>query len=515
MRKVFWLWSLALCAALSLGVLPGRARAEEVDFGDCALILRITGREEGAAPVGFAADREGRPERLEEGQIGPEEGNGARLLFSDGAVRDVELDRNYLKDLAVGDGVTSHPFAAGTVVLYREEGGQYMLREYPAPGAIYYRFTDFNIRDGITIGVISSDHHVIEFGNRTKFVVNYDGEYRMYHGVRNVPDVARGSAYICEGPAEYDRGSWLEARVVFVVAGTVVEREPFSVEANNVTFLAGKSVSKKIWALGEEDHYVYNGVVNGETAAVKVAEEQITVDGHITLLKPGGRENRILNRVQYNSTGQIVWGDFDREMVDGSGVAEGVSRDSDCAADEIWIDTWNEYLEENTGRGRLMAVAEDTKVFYVDYDGNISEIAFADIPEDEGRLDVYYTFDHVYINNLFLVERERIEKPAVKPVVSSASAEKTLGGDRDGASLGLSLTVDNGGAAGEIAVWAALYDEAGRFLGVRQKTLPLETGEKTYDLGTLTFPGVDRDAAERSRVFLTDAAALPLYGAMI
>lgn len=515
MRKVFWLWSLALCAALSLGILPGRAEAEEADFGDCALILRITGREEGAAPVGFAADIEGRPERLEEGQIGPEEGNSARLLFSDGTLRDVELDRNYLKDLAAGDGVTSHPFAAGTVVLYREEGGRYMLREYPAPGAIYYRLYDFKIKDGIIGEAISSDHGYVEFGSKTKFVVNYDGEYRVYHGVRNVPHVANGSAYICEGPAEYDRGSWLEARVVFVVAGTVVEREPFSVEANNVTFLAGRSASKKIWAVGEEDHYVYNGVVNGEITTVKVAEQQQEeMDGLPSRLRPGEKVSLVLNQTRYDSTGQMIFGGFD-ERNGVCRVAEGVSRDSDCAADEIWIGTWNEYLEENAGRGTLQAVAEDTKVFYVDYDGNISEIAFADIPEDEGRLDVYYTFDHVYINNLFLVERERIEKPAVKPVVSSASAERTLGGDRDGASLGLSLTVDNGGAAGEIAVWAALYDEAGKFLGVRQKTLPLETGEKTYDLGTLTFPGVDRDAAERSRVFLTDAAASPLYGAMI
>ena len=78
----------------------------------------------------------------------------------------------------------------------------------------------------------------------------------------------------------------------------------------------------------------------------------------------------------------------------------------------------------------------------------------------------------------------------------------------------LSLTIDNGGSAGDTAVRAALYDKDGRFLGLQHRTLTLEEGEKTYDLGTLAFPGVDQRSVYRGRVFLTDAAASPLCRAL-
>lgn len=77
----------------------------------------------------------------------------------------------------------------------------------------------------------------------------------------------------------------------------------------------------------------------------------------------------------------------------------------------------------------------------------------------------------------------------------------------------LSLTIDNGGKAGNIAVWAALYDENNRFLGVQQQSLALEEGEKTYDL-SLTFSGVKSAAVGESNVFLTNAAAEPLFRAL-
>lgn len=76
----------------------------------------------------------------------------------------------------------------------------------------------------------------------------------------------------------------------------------------------------------------------------------------------------------------------------------------------------------------------------------------------------------------------------------------------------LSLTIDNGGRAGNAAVRAALYDENGRFLGLQEQTLPLEEGEKTYDL-SLTFSGVERGSVG-GKVFLSDAAARPLFPAL-
>lgn len=75
----------------------------------------------------------------------------------------------------------------------------------------------------------------------------------------------------------------------------------------------------------------------------------------------------------------------------------------------------------------------------------------------------------------------------------------------------LSLTIDNGGKAGTVAVQAALYDKNGRFLGLQEQTLALDQGEKTYDLGALTFSGVDLGTVGSCRVFLTDAAISPLY----
>lgn len=74
----------------------------------------------------------------------------------------------------------------------------------------------------------------------------------------------------------------------------------------------------------------------------------------------------------------------------------------------------------------------------------------------------------------------------------------------------LSLTIDNGGKAGTIAVRAALYDENGRFLGLREQALAVEEGERTYGLGRLVFPGVDRGSVGNAKVFLSDAAAMPL-----
>lgn len=75
----------------------------------------------------------------------------------------------------------------------------------------------------------------------------------------------------------------------------------------------------------------------------------------------------------------------------------------------------------------------------------------------------------------------------------------------------LSLTIDNGGKGGTIAVRAALYDARGRFLGVQERSLAVEPGEKRYELGIISFPGVERGVVESAKVFLADSAAMPLY----
>lgn len=78
----------------------------------------------------------------------------------------------------------------------------------------------------------------------------------------------------------------------------------------------------------------------------------------------------------------------------------------------------------------------------------------------------------------------------------------------------ITLDLNNGGAAGEIAILAVLYGENGRFLGIQRQTLAVETGEKTYRL-FLSFPGAEQGAVRWDyRVFLTDAAASPLCRAL-
>lgn len=327
------------------------------------------------------------------------DGNRARLLLSDGTVRNVTLDKAYLADKADGCNGQTLKFVAGDVVRYNvNSNGDYRLHNPEAKDHIESLVaTDFRIENHVIKGFTSEYEDGKVVGDNSTIIVARNDEtesYRVYTGIRNAPTINKGEdgytayAYVKDGVA----------KIVFVVEGKLTN------DGKNVTFIAQRSMSDGVTQSDGKDYYEYNAVVKGEITTILVADgvvaggdNGLTAKDFTAGTKPDKDEKNV--GIVFNSTtqdsddiytklDQNEW-TSDTDLVKG----EGIRRVND---EEVRIGTAN-------GRGTLLTFANGAKAYTITSGGKIEATEIADVVTNKNT-QVYAMTDDGEITALFICE---------------------------------------------------------------------------------------------------------------
>lgn len=328
------------------------------------------------------------------------DGNRARLLLSDGTVRNVTLDKAYLADKADGCNGQTLKFVAGDVVRYNvNSNGDYRLHNPEAKDHIESLVaTNFRIENHVIKGFTSEYEDGKVVGDNSTIIVARNDEtesYRVYTGIRNAPTINKGEdgytayAYVKDGVA----------KIVFVVEGKLTN------DGKNVTFIAQRSMSDGVTQSDGKDYYEYNAVVKGEITTILVADgvvaggdNGLTAKDFTAGTKPDKGEKNV--GIVFNSTtqdsddiytklDQNQWTSSDTSLVPG----EGIRRVND---EEVRIGTAN-------GRGTLLTFANGAKAYTITSGGKIEATEIADVVTNKNT-QVYAMTDDGEITALFICE---------------------------------------------------------------------------------------------------------------
>lgn len=358
-----------------------------------AVILRITAEDADGIVVSDPVTDQG---------TGVWDGNRARLLFSDGTTRTVELNNGtsylQLKNPAPrADAVSRFEFQeayrAGQIIRWRvNDKGAYVLSKN-AENSTEKPLSDngFEIKDHEVLGFKDG----IKFDSKTLFVINDNGDYVTYVGIRNVPDVsgitdAKSTVYA------YVKEDVCKVLFISSSDATVIG------SSKSVTFLAGASRTKLVTEGDTEDYYSYNAVVRGEITTVNVKAEQDKVmkqgtltTSKITPEKINKKANIMLNQTSYDNDDLLRWADYSGSAKDGTTGEQGIRRVGNY---EVRIGT------VEGGGNMLLTVAENADIFYIDDGGEIEEITYSGITTST-KVDVYWVMDDGEIVSLFICEQ--------------------------------------------------------------------------------------------------------------
>jgi hypothetical protein len=327
------------------------------------------------------------------------DGNRARLLFSDGTERNVELDNNKYYTLA--EGWDAKGIESGNIIVrYKTNSkGQYKLTAVETLSA----YQNFKLDDKTMTGFEKD----VDGDSKTVFVVYDDGDYKVYTGLKNAPSIAKaagdGTAYAYTGK----NGNI--AKIVFITAGKVQS------SSNDIVFVAAASASKVYWQTDGTEYYVYNAVVKGEIETIRIEAETVLTNGVLGVTMAAGEEDDydqevegiydidaihsiVINDVEEDSDDIITMGTWDDEDNDIKVFQDwGVRRVSDT---EITIGTNSKMSNSGT-----KDVAKNAQVFFVNGDGDIEEIKVADIKSNKDAI-VYYVTDEGEITQMFIIDPE-------------------------------------------------------------------------------------------------------------
>jgi hypothetical protein len=322
--------------------------------------------------------------------------NRAKLLFSDGTKKTVDLDKDYeyrtdeitgaYSNTAVAEADSVRP---NTIVRFKvESSGEYKLTnvDFTASGT-----GDVNIQNK----TVTFNGNNVACDSNTIFVVqkNNSDSFSVYTGIKNAPTVILASNTQAEGYVYSKSGV---AKVVFVTNCTSTN------SSKDVTFIAGKSRSNIQTENDTADFYQYNAVVNGEITTIMVNATQVASATNI--LESGSKNNVIVNNTTsdnddiissayFNNNGGTITTGFaagDKTLrTDGSGTyGTGVKKINNSTA-EIKLD------------GATLALANDVKVYTIDNDGDITATTLAELKSNSSA-DAYYTMEDGEITNLFV-----------------------------------------------------------------------------------------------------------------
>lgn len=221
--------------------------------------------------------------------------NQASLLFTNGTRRTVDLYKDYLKDWYNAAGGGTYPNAndinniafnynngpaPDLVVHYnRDSSGSYKLTRQENTHFAFSNSASISNRQISGNWTTSTNSNnwtgsVINLtqaaDSSTKFIIDDDGTYRTYTGIRNAPNVTNGTGYAYidnDGAAKY----------IWIVKTTNV-----TTSSRDITFIAPASRSD----LFEEDsniYYTYNAVVAGEIKTIMVDARTTRPTGSLVL----------------------------------------------------------------------------------------------------------------------------------------------------------------------------------------------------------------------------------------
>ena len=307
----------------------------------------------------------------------------AKLVFTDGTVKTVNLAKDYVNKDDIG---------AGSIVVAKADAdGDYKLtakaqKDYGSDNANFMDATnstsanaDFKLtkKDAtVKVGPNKADKKYAD--SKTVFVVKQGtDDWKTYTGIKNVPsvdaDASNKVAFFCKS------GDTLSVVFVYAKDSTKVHGS-----SKDITFIAGESRSDRLVDIDDNDYYEYNAVVNGKITTVKI-DTTGSVDG----LEQGDKTNKLYNDVT-TSDDMVIGAQWKSDKnVKPYNNLKGIKKMTGEYSIQI--------------KGATLTVAENAKIFYVDTDGNITEVALKDIKTDVNDR-AYYTLEDGEITNLFVVE---------------------------------------------------------------------------------------------------------------
>ncbi|MBQ9492442.1 MAG: S-layer homology domain-containing protein [Oscillibacter sp.] len=357
--------------------------------------------------------------------------------------------------------------------------------------------------NGVTVDEMVKNNRIYGFtgvtaDSNTRFVVNDNGTYKTYTGVRNAPDITgntTGTPATAVTPVAFAYAKDGVAKVIYCV------RCHSSNTSKDITFIAAPSVSKEVREDDTRAHYEYNAVVKNNITTILVASRddnnnKFTFDMSATTAYPStveaGNDGKdkcvILNTTEYNGDDIMTSGSFTTGDVEAVR-ARGIKRVSGTLLE----------LKLNTYQGRqeiTMDVSDSVKVYFSDGDGNIEAIDMEDIVTDSNDW-IYYTVDEGEITNLFIQQVDDDDGPTTGPVEYT---DGYMTYDADGLNW---VYHYYGSAPTQITVENALLNGL-RSLGSNATVNNITNSSKTGNVYTFTIAGTNYHVTVSSDASVTN-----------
>ena len=306
-------------------------------------------------------------------------GDKAELILADGSKKIVDLDKDYVANSAV---------VAGDIVSFKVNDGEYKLNKVSS-GLTNKWSNDSTFTVSKRNASFTVNGTTVKADSKTIFVVSANsnasmGDFKVYTGIKNAPNIAANAN---TQVSVYEKNSGV-ATLVFVAthAANIVTQS-----SKDVVYVAGKSVSDELWNADDDKYYTYNAVVNGKITTVNVKNTE-TLGGNTAYetLVAGAKNNAVFNGTTEDD-GLLVSATTYTAAGGTVSVLSGTSIKKISGEYSVKLN------------GALLTLADDVKVYYVDEDGVIAEIAPKDITTD-GDDTFIYTFEDGEITNLFIQE---------------------------------------------------------------------------------------------------------------
>ncbi|MCI8914314.1 MAG: hypothetical protein HFF38_09370, partial [Lawsonibacter sp.] len=372
-------------------------------------------------------------------------GNRARLLFSDGTIKNVETEKNY------NSGSDSIPDY--TIVTVRVDAdGVYTLKAVDSTKSFRNvashtakangeldpaNYADtFNMKSdkaGITVDASAKSYSgaaaatVYNANSATAIVVadaGVDGsgsDFTAYTGIKNAPTITATSD-ANKGVAAYwfcKSGKMITAMFVFPESALEIEDS-----SNKLLFISKKSVGNLIHD-NVGDYFEYDAVIGTEIAENTKVDETVKVNGVAFANSAATKDN--------------FGGLYKSYTVDKHGIITGVktyapwnaNSDAEGITTGIGIDkTSKDYtvILDTAGTPKTITVDDAAKIWYVDKDGNISESSYRGISVDDD--DTFYAVVKDFLVKTLVIQQVDSSSSAGSvPVAITSDKNSVVVGD--------------------------------------------------------------------------------------
>ena len=320
----------------------------------------------------------------------------ARLLFADGSVSNVTLDRVTLGNLQALD--SNDDVSDYYIVSYNTaSNGNYTLNRVADNN--FATSGSFTVTSGSNSlsSLTGANGNALTANNSTRFVIHESSGYRSYTGYRNIPNV-RNSSHAFAYYTTDTSGANI-AQVVFVIDGDI------STTSRDLTFISAKSASRVTQESGAP-YRTFRAVVNGQITTLQVEVGATLDDLDINDEAAHGytqADNVILNSVE-SSDGLVINGSYASAGVAVYYAEKGIRSLSNS---EISLNNAPEARSDTSKTlGSTLDLASNVRAYVVAADGAITASAPGSISVSSSTDAVLFTYDldNNQITNLFVLK---------------------------------------------------------------------------------------------------------------